>query len=107
MKPAKGGYMRISDFLPAGANHAVTAKELKTFLHMTERELSQRIRSERLDGIPICSRTHTDADGKAGYFMPATADDFTATIRQLKAREREIMTVRIAMEKAYNTRYGK
>lgn len=98
--------MKISDFLQEGAAAAKTAKELQTVLHISARDLSELVRAERLDGIPICSRTQTDSSGKAGYFMPKDADDYATTIRHLKAREREIKSVRIAIEKAFKSEYG-
>lgn len=98
--------MKISDYLQEGAQSARTAKELKTVLHISARDLSELVRAERLDGVPICSRTQTNDDGKAGYFMPKDAADYTATIKHLKAREREIKTVRKALEKAFRNRYG-
>lgn len=97
--------MRISDFLGRGAQRAQTAKELQTVLHISARDLSDRVRTERLQGTPICSRTTTNDGGKAGYFMPETEDDYRTTIQHLQSREKEIRTVRRALEKAFAERF--
>ena len=98
--------MKISDFLGRGAHGAKTAKELKAVLHISARDLAELVRMERLQGTPICSRTSSGDDGKAGYFMPETEDDYRKTIRHLKSREAEIRTVRRALEKALAERFG-
>ena len=98
--------MKISDYLSEGAKGAKTAHELRETLHLKDYELRELVRRERLDGEPICSRMHTDDDGRAGYFLPKDADDYQTTIRHLRSREKEIRTVRKALEKAYSTRYG-
>lgn len=96
----------ISEFLGFGAKNARTAKELREILHISGDDVRELVRAERLDGVPICSRTAADASGKAGYFMPVTDAEYMQTIKSLKSREREIRTVRKALEKAYLTRYG-
>jgi hypothetical protein len=98
--------LKISEFLSEGAQGAKTARELRETLHLKDYELRELVRRERLDGEPICSRMHTDDDGKAGYFLPKDAADYQTTIKHLRSREREIRTVRKALEKAYLTRYG-
>lgn len=98
--------MKITDYLSEGAHGAKTARELREMLHLKDSELRELVRRERLDGEPICSRMHTDDDGKAGYFLPKDEADYTATIRHLRSREKEIRTVRKALEKACKTRFG-
>ena len=98
--------MKISDYLSEGAQSARTARELRESLHLKDYELRDAIRRERLDGEPICSRMHTDDDGKAGYFLPATDADYKTAIMHLRSREKEIRTVRKALEKAYKERFG-
>lgn len=98
--------MKISEYLSEGAKGAKTSKELREFLRMTDCELREAIRAERMNGVPICSRTRTDESGRAGYFMPATDAEYMQTIKSLKSREREIRTVRKALETAFKNRYG-
>lgn len=93
--------MQVSEFLPFGAERAATAKALCEALHLTKDELRKRIKAERRNGAPICSRTATSATGKAGYFLPTSPEEIKATIRQLKSREKEIRTTRKAIETAY------
>lgn len=97
--------MKISEFLSEGAAGAKTARELRELLKLSDTELRELIRRERLDGEPICSRMHTDDDGRAGYFLPKDADDYRTTIRHLRSREKEIRIVRQALEAAFHERY--
>lgn len=98
--------MKVSEFLSIGAHNAHTGKELKTILGITGRELRAAIRRERMQGVPICSRTHTDSDGQSGYYLPCAPHDYIVTIRSLYHREREIRRVRMALEKSFHERYG-
>lgn len=99
--------MKISDFLGRGAANARTCRELRDILHMRDTELREAVRRERLDGVPICSRTHADETGaRAGFYLPSSESDYIAVIRQLRSREKEIKEVRKALEKAYYNRYG-
>lgn len=99
--------MKISDFLGRGAKNARTCRELREVLHMRDPELRDAVRRERLDGVPICSRTHADENGaRAGFYLPDTEHDYIMTIRQLRSREKEIAEVRRALEKAYHNIYG-
>ena len=95
----------ISEFLGFGAKNARTAKELREILHISGDDVRELVRAERLDGVPICSRTAADESGRAGYFMPSCPDDFMQTIAQLRHREKELARTRKALEKAYKKRY--
>ncbi len=92
--------MAIYEFLSKGAGNARTGKELCVILNLSMRELRAQIAAERQAGIPILSRTRTDADGKAGYFLPEKLGDYAATLRAMKAREKSLAAVRKALENA-------
>lgn len=98
--------MKVTDFLSEGAQNARTARELKQILHINARDISELVRAARLNGEFVCSRTATDESGRAGFYLPETIEDEILTIRQLKAREREIRRVRRALEKNMRDRYG-
>lgn len=105
----KGGVfnnMKITDFLNEGAQNARTARELKEILHLDARDISELVRNARLNGEFVCSRTQSNDTGRAGFYLPETVDEELHTIRQLKAREREIRRVRKALEKNMRTKYG-
>lgn len=98
--------MNIIDFLAAGAENALTAKQLTEILHISRNEIGERIRAERLNGVFICSRTTNNENGRPGYFLPKTQAEAAATIQQLKNREKELKRVRKALEKNYRAKYG-
>lgn len=98
--------MKVTDFLSRGAHSARTTKELQSVLHLTVRDIRELVRTARLQGVFVCSRTRTDESGKAGFFLPECLDDELKTIRQLKNREKEIRRVRLALEKNLVEKYG-
>lgn len=92
--------MAIYEFLSKGADNARTGKELCDMLHLSSRELRAQIAAERQAGIPILSRTRTDTDGKAGYFLPEKLGDYAATLKAMRSREKSLAAVRKALEAA-------
>lgn len=95
--------MKISENLKTGAAGALTSKELCVILGLTSDEVRHMVRTERLAGIPICSRCKSDHAGNAGYYLPETADELRRMLLQLRSREKEIRRTRRALEKALET----
>ena len=93
--------MLISEYLKKGAAGAQTNKELCFVLGVSSDDVRRMIRTERLAGVPICSRCGADRAGGAGYYLPETAEELQAMLAQLKSREKEIRRTRRALEKAF------
>lgn len=83
----------IVDILGKGAAHAISAKTISAMTGFQERAITSMVMAKRRAGVIICSNGD-------GYFLPETEDEITATICNLKSREREIRITREAVEKA-------
>lgn len=83
----------IVDMLGTGAEHAISTKTISTMTGFQDRAITLMVSAKRREGVIICSNVN-------GYFLPQTEDEITATICNLRSREREIRITREAVEKA-------
>lgn len=86
---------RIYNFLPTGADHAISKEMLRKITGMGDRELRMEIQRERLCGCQILTNCET-----GGYYRPANTDDSTQFIRSMRRRAAEISAVADAVERA-------
>lgn len=84
----------ISDLLHAGAENALTLRELVQLTGEDERSIRRRIQQERKDGKLIM------ADCQSGYFLPVDAGDVRRFIGSMSRRAKEIAAVSRAAEDA-------
>ena len=59
--------MKILDYIPAGAENAITGRQLQSVTGLDVRTIKGLIANERLHGAVICA----NLDG-GGYFLPRT-----------------------------------
>lgn len=85
--------MRISDFLSAGEESAVTRKYLEQITGLTGREVQRAVQAARLKGTPILSSS-------SGFFLPATEAEKERFVRSMRHRAREISRAADAVEGA-------
>lgn len=84
----------VSDLLHAGAENALTLRELVQLTGEDERSIRRRIQQERKDGKLILS------DCQHGYFLPAGESDVRRFIGSMSRRAKEIVAVSRAAEDA-------
>ena len=84
----------VSDLLRAGAENALTLRELVQLTGEDERSIRRRIQQERKDGKLILS------DCQHGYFLPAEESDVRRFIGSMSRRAKEIAAVSRAAEDA-------
>lgn len=84
----------ISDLLHAGAENALTLRELVQLTGEDERSIRRRIQQERKDGKLILS------DCQHGYFLPTGESDVRRFIGSMSRRAKEIAAVSRAAEDA-------
>ena len=83
--------MRISDFLSAGEESAVTRKYLEQITGLSGREIQRAVQAERLAGKPILS-------GQKGFFLPKTENEKSRFVRSMRHRAAEISRAATAVE---------
>ena len=93
MDEIESGCFDIVDVLGKGAAHAVSTKTISAMTGFQDRAITLMVMAKRRAGVLICSNGD-------GYFLPETDDEITATICNLRSREREIRITREAIEKA-------
>lgn len=84
----------ISDLLHAGAENALTLRELVQLTGEDERSIRRRIQQECKAGKLIM------ADCQSGYFLPVDAGDVRRFIGSMSRRAKEIAAVSRAAEEA-------
>lgn len=84
----------VSDLLHAGAENALTLRELVPLTGEDERSIRRRIQQERKDGKLILS------DCQHGYFLPTGESDVRRFIGSMSRRAKEIAAVSRAAEDA-------
>ena len=89
----------ISDFLPTGAENAITAKHLCKMLDLTPRDVSAAIERERRAGKAICASIAEPF----GYYLAANKAEMTAYCQSLLHRAGEIHKTRRACLKTIDT----
>lgn len=77
----------VSDILPIGAEHAISAKTLAAALGLKDiRAVSRLVERERRSGVPICASVGTPG----GYFLPSSPGELERYVKALNRRVREI-----------------
>lgn len=77
----------LIDYIPHGAENAITAKELaRKAGFATVRDLQSNIHDLRVNGEVICSKT----DHPAGYYIPDTKEELERFCKSMNSRSREI-----------------
>jgi len=88
--------VNILDFLPTGAENALTAKELQALAgYKTTRHITQEIHDLRVRGIAICSDNNYKCQG---YFLPANIHEVERCNRQMKSRIYKIQKANKSLE---------
>ena len=83
----------IVDYIPLGAENAITGEELARMTGWSYRAVTDAVRRARLHGAPICSST-----GEVpGYYMTEKPGEIDAMVRGLDRRTREVMKTRDAL----------
>ena len=82
----------IFEILSAGAENALTGKEICRLLNITARDLTLAIERERRDGQPICASTGSTP----GYFLAANREEMQRYCNSLLHRAGEIHKTRRA-----------
>lgn len=86
----------LIDYIPHGAENAITAKELaRKAGFATVRDLQSNIHDLRVNGEVICSKT----DHPAGYYIPNTIEELERFCKSMNSRSREINLAVQAAEK--------
>lgn len=79
---------KVSDWLPIGAENAISARTLAEVLGLNDiRSVSRLIELERRAGVPICATT--GGEGR-GYFLPSSPGELERYVKALNRRVREI-----------------
>lgn len=91
---ASSASSRIEDFIPHGAENAITAREISRLTGLSRRRVTLAIETARKSGILICS------DSCNGYFLPVTRAEAQRCIRALRSRWKHQARTLAAMERA-------
>ena len=86
--------MRISDFLSAGQQNAISLRRLTAITGERLRIVRRMIEAERKRGVPILS------NNVSGYYLPATEDERKRFVRSMRGRAMEIWKTASAVEQA-------
>lgn len=87
---------KVSDWLPSGAENAVSAKTLAAVLGVGNvRAVSRLVERERRNGIPVCATT--GGEGR-GYFLAASPGELKRYLDSLNRRIGEVCRTRNACE---------
>lgn len=79
---------KVSDWLPIGAENAISARTLAEVLGLKDiRSVSRLIELERRAGVPICAAT--GGEGR-GYFLPSSPGELEDYLKQLNHRISQI-----------------
>lgn len=92
-----GQAVHIADLLSHGAENGVGLQDLVSMTGLSEREVRQIIRRERLAGVPVLS------DNLSGYFLPGNTDEIVQCAISLRSRAHEILRTANAIAKACNS----
>lgn len=75
--------MKIEQFIPDGAESAISEATLASTLNISRREVRLMVEMARRQGVPICS----SCDGvHGGYFMPQSKAEARVYIRMQEHR---------------------
>lgn len=85
---------QIEDFIPHGAENAVTTRELSRLTGLHPRRVTLAVETARKSGFLICS------DSRSGYFLPVTRAEAQRCIRALRSRWKHQARTLAAMERA-------
>ena len=84
--------IKISDYLLAGKEHAISSSDLCRILKIKRRDLTAAVEKERREGKPICAST----GNKPGYFLAQTREEMKQFCDSLCHRAGEIRKTRRA-----------
>lgn len=86
---------QVSDFLPIGAENAVSGSKLAEILGLELRDITKQIERERQRGAAICA---TVAGNDRGYFVARDAGELALYLRSLSRRIRNIQRTMMALD---------
>lgn len=86
----------IFDILPAGAENAISRRELSALTGLPDRQLRRQIAKERRAGALILSSSEING----GYFKAASHEELRRYVRSMQSRCKEILAVICAAEEA-------
>ncbi len=79
----------IFDILPAGAENAISRRELSALTGLPDRQLRRQIAEERRSGLLILS----SSESNGGYYKAANAEELRRYVRSMQSRSKEILAV--------------
>lgn len=86
----------VSSILSTGKANARTAKYLANILGINQRSVTEAIRKERINGVPICADC---MNNEKGYYLPENADELNAYINRLDKRIDAISEISVALKR--------
>lgn len=89
-----GAGQDITDYIPLGAQNAVTAEVLSKMAGLTPRAVTRAIRQARLRGAAICACTSGEAPG---FYVTDDPGEVERFLQSLAHRGREIEATREAL----------
>lgn len=85
--------MRIFDFVPEGAENAISRQDLMLATGLSDRELRHKVHLERRTGYQILTNCET-----SGYYRPTNPEDSMRFVRSMRHRAAETSAVADAIE---------
>ena len=82
----------VLDFIPAGEENAITARDLAALLHCHYRDITSSINYLRRRGAVICSC-------QRGFFKPVESDEVSRFVRTMHSRLKQIKIATLSAEK--------
>ena len=90
------GKFNLLDFLPEGQDNRITSRQLERTTNLKGTQIRAEVNRLRTAGAPIAS----DANG---YYIAATPEELTSTIRNLQSRRNAMeRAIEGLMEAKYN-----
>ena len=86
---------QVSDFLPIGAENAVSGSKIAESLGLELRDVTRQIERERQRGVAICAAV---AGNERGYFLAQNAGELALYIRSLNRRIKNVQKTLRALD---------
>ncbi len=87
----------LMEYIPAGRENAIKAKEIANRLGMNYRAVTMLIHSLRTSGAVICSDNSSDCNG---FYKPTCKADIEKFVKQMNSRTKKIKSAVKPAEKA-------
>ena len=93
--------LHIVTMLGVGPDNAVTRAELAQRLGVTQREVGERVHTERVRGAVICSSPY-----HKGYYLPSGPEDTREYIKTMTSRARNTFAAITSAKKYHREHWG-